>query len=305
MSIFIRESQKNHYKLQIKLNYSRIIAGTMTWGIWGKKFSKNEMIDLIQYCLEHGITTFDHADIYGGYTNEADFGNALSETNIPRDNIQLITKCGIQYLCENRNNKIKHYNYSKDYIIWSAETSLKHLKTDYLDLFLLHRPSPLMHPDEISEAISQLKHQGKIKNFGVSNFTPSQVELLSKTSDVTVNQIEFSLTQHNAMYDGTLDQMITKNIIPMAWSPLGSIYKEDNELTQRIRNQLSELVEVYGATEDQLLLAWTLKHPSKIHPVIGTSTKERIKDATKAVQINLDLEDWFLILEASQGHKVP
>ncbi|MGM5469025.1 aldo/keto reductase [Flavobacteriaceae bacterium LMO-SS05] len=287
------------------MNYSRIIAGTMTWGIWGKKFSKNEMIDLIHHCLEHGITTFDHADIYGGYTTEAEFGNALSETNIPRETIQLISKCGIQYLSENRNNKIKHYNYSKDYIIWSAETSLKHLKTEYLDLFLLHRPSPLMHPDEVSEAILQLKQQGKIKNFGVSNFTPSQVELISKTSDVSVNQIEFSLTQHRAMYDGTLDQMITKNIVPMAWSPLGSLYKEDNEQTQRIKKQLHALAKVYRATEDQLLLAWTLKHPSKIHPIIGTSTKERIKDAFKAVLIDLDLEDWFLILEASQGHKVP
>lgn len=287
------------------MNYSRIIAGTMTWGSWGKKLSKIEMMDLIHFCLEQGITSFDHADIYGGYTTEADFGEALSKANIPRENIQLITKCGIQYICENRDNRIKHYNYSKEYIIWSAETSLKKLKTDYLDLFLLHRPSPLMHPDEVSEAIAQLKQQGKIKNFGVSNFTPSQVELISKTSDVSVNQIEFSLTQHQAMYDRTLDQMIVKSITPMAWSPLGSIYKDDNEQTKRIKKQLSELTEFYGATKDQLLLAWTLRHPAIIHPVIGTTTKERIKDAAKASQINLDLEDWFLILAASQGHKVP
>jgi len=287
------------------LNYSRIIAGTMTWGNWGKKFSKTEMIDLIHHCLDQGITSFDHADIYGGYTTEADFGDALSETDIPRESIQLITKCGIQYLCENRDNKVKHYNYNKDYIIWSAETSLKNLKTEYLDLFLLHRPSPLMHPDEIAEAISQLKQQGKIKHFGVSNFTPSQVELISKKSDVSANQIEFSLTQHSAMYDGTLDQMMLKHIIPMAWSPMGSIYKEDTEQIQRIKKQLSELTEAYDATEDQLLLAWILKHPSKIHPVIGTTTKDRIKDATKSVQIELDLEDWFLILRASQGHRVP
>lgn len=139
----------------------------MTWGSWGKQFSNKEMIDLIQFCLEQGITTFDHADIYGSYTNEGDFGNALSESNIPRESIQLITKCGIQIVCEKRNNKINHYQYNKDYIIWSAETSLKNLKTDYLDLFLLHRPSPLMHPDDIEEAISKLKQQGKIKDFGV------------------------------------------------------------------------------------------------------------------------------------------
>lgn len=287
------------------MNYSRIIAGTMTWGRWGKKFSRNEMSSLIHFCLDQGITTFDHADIYGGYTNEADFGIALESSNIHRDSIQLITKCGIQYLCENRDNKIKHYNYNKDYIIWSAETSLKNLKTDYLDLFLLHRPSPLMHPDEIAEAISQLKLQGKVKNFGVSNFTPSQVDLISKAIDISSNQIEFSLTHHNAMYDGSLDQMITKNIVPMAWSPMGSIYKDDSEQVDRIKKQLEELKETYGVTTDQLALAWILKHPSKIHPVIGTTTRERIKDAAKAIEINLDLEDWFLILAASQGHKVP
>lgn len=287
------------------MNYSRIIAGTMTWGVWGKKFSKKEMKDLIHFCLEQGLTTFDHADIYGGYTTEADFGYALSETKIPREIIQLISKCGIQYTCEKRSNKIKHYNYDKDYIIWSAETSLKNLKTEYLDLLLLHRPSPLMHPDEISEAISHLKQQGKIKNFGVSNFTPSQVEMISKVQDVSVNQIEFSLTHLHPLYDGSLDQMITKNITPMAWSPMSSIYKEDNEQVQRIKTKLNELTEKYNVTKDQLLLAWILKHPSRIHPVIGTTTKERIKNASKAVEIDMDLEDWFIILASSQGHKVP
>lgn len=115
------------------MNYSRIIAGTMTWGQWGKNFSKREMIELMNHCIELGITTFDHADIYGGYTTEADFGNAFSESDLKREDIQLISKCGIQYICENRTNKIKHYNYSSDYIVWSAETSLKHLNTDYLD----------------------------------------------------------------------------------------------------------------------------------------------------------------------------
>lgn len=287
------------------MNYSRIIAGTMTWGSWGKKFSKKEMIAMIHFCLEQGITTFDHADIYGGYTTEEAFGMALAETNIPRENFQLISKCGIQYLCEKRQNKIKHYNYNKDYIVWSVENSLKHLNTEYLDLLLLHRPSPLMDPEKIAEAIVHLKQQGKIKHFGVSNFTPSQVDLISRTVDVSANQIEFSLTHNQPMYDGTLDQMMLKRIIPMAWSPTGTIYKEQTEQVQRIKKQLRELTEIYNATEDQLLLAWILKHPSKIHPVIGTTTKDRIQDAVKSVEINLDLEDWFLILAASQGHKVP
>ena len=134
--------------------FSRIVAGTMSWGQWGKQLSKKEMITLINDCLECGLSSFDHADIYGGYTTESEFGNAFAESDIARENIQLISKCGIQLLSENRINTIKHYNYSKEYIIWSVEESLKHLKTDYLDLLLLHRPSPLMQPNEIAEAIS-------------------------------------------------------------------------------------------------------------------------------------------------------
>lgn len=287
------------------MTYSRLIAGTMTWGSWGKQYTKKDMISLMHHCLEHSITTFDHADIYGGYTTEADFGNAFTESGIKRENIQLISKCGIQYTSDNRPNTVKHYDYSKEYIIWSAETSLKHLKTDYLDLFLLHRPSPLMHPDAISEAITMLKQQGKIRNFGVSNFTPSQVELVSNTEAISVNQIEFSLTQHSAMHNGSLDQMVLKNIIPMAWSPLGNVFKEDTEQTRRIHKQLGQLMDIYNATEDQLLLAWILKHPANIHPVIGTTSKNRITDAKNAVRIELTLEDWFKILVASQGHKVP
>lgn len=277
----------------------------MTWGSWGKQLQKESMIDLMHHCIANQITTFDHADIYGAYTTEADFGTAFAESGIEREDIQLISKCGIQYMCDKRPNKVKHYNYSKEYIIWSAENSLLNLKTDYLDVLLLHRPSPLMQPDEIAEAISILKQQGKIKDFGVSNFTASQVALISNRLEVSVNQIEFSLTQHQAMHDGTLDDMMRNNILPMAWSPLGSTFKNDTDQTQRIKKQLSELKETYNATEDQLLLAWILKHPSKTHPVIGTTSKERISNAAKALTIDLDLEDWFLMLVASQGHKVP
>jgi predicted oxidoreductase len=277
----------------------------MTWGSWGKQLSKKEMADLMHHCLSNNITTFDHADIYGGYTTEADFGKAFTDSGIKRDDIQLISKCGIQHLSDNRNNKVKHYNYSKEYIIWSVEESLKNLETEYLDLLLLHRPSPLMVAEDIAEAITILKKDGKIKDFGVSNFTPSQMELIGLRMDIDVNQIEFSLTQHTAMHDGTLDYITTSGIKPMAWSPLGSVFKEDNEQTRRIHKQLGELMDKYNATEDQLLLAWIMKHPAGIHPVVGTTNKTRLKQAVEASKINLDVEDWFLILVASQGHKVP
>lgn len=277
----------------------------MSWGDWGKQLSSKEQAEMIQFCVENGNTTFDHADIYGDYTTERGFGKALVESEVKREDIQLISKCGIQYVGKMRNNKIKHYNYSKDYIIWSAEESLKNLKTDYLDTFLLHRPSPLMHPNEIAAAISHLQESGKIIQFGVSNFTPSQVDLISDKIKVLVNQIEFSLTQHIAMLDGTLDQMLQNNIQPMSWSPLGSIFKEENEQTLRIKKVLKTLSEKYSISEDTILLSWILKHPANVSPVIGTTNKERIKNANKALHINLELEDWFTLLTESQGHKVP
>ncbi|WP_371312136.1 aldo/keto reductase [Winogradskyella pacifica] len=287
------------------MKYSRLIAGTMTWGSWGKQLSNKEMEALMNFCVSNHITTFDHADIYGAYTTEADFGKAFKSSSLKREDLQLISKCGIQELSDNRKNKVKHYNYSKDHIICSVEDSLKNLETDYLDLLLLHRPSPLMVAEDIAEAITVLKKDGKIRDFGVSNFTPSQMDMIGLRMDIDVNQIEFSLTEHSAMYNGTLDFMTTSGIKPMAWSPLGSVFKDDNEQTRRIHKQLGELMDKYNATEDQLLLAWILKHPSGIHPVIGTTTEKRLKLAVEAAKIELELEDWFLILQAAQGHNVP
>lgn len=288
-----------------RTSYSRIIAGTMTWGSWGKQLSKKEMIVLMHHCLEAGISTFDHADIYGGYTNEAEFGTAFAESEITRENIQLITKCGIQFDAEARKNSIKHYNYSKEYIVWSAERSLKNLKTDFIDLFLLHRPSPLMQPTDIAEAIMQLQREGKIKEFGVSNFTPSQIALLETAVPVAVNQVEFSLTANDVMRDGTLDDIIIHNRMGMSWSPLGILFKEKNKQTRRIRSILRSMMKKYNAAEDQLLLAWILKHPAAMYPVVGTATPGRLSAAASAVKIDMELEDWFALLTASEGNEVP
>jgi predicted oxidoreductase len=225
--------------------FSRIIAGTMTWGSWGKSFDTQNMQRLMEQCVELGITTFDHADIYGDYSTEEDFGKALSTSSLQREKIQLITKCGIQYPGEKRQLEIKYYDYSKEYIIWSVEESLKNLHTDYIDLLLLHRPSPLMRAEEIADAIDHLRIQGKIKYFGVSNFTSSQTQLVQKYVNVEANQIEFSLSSHGAMLDGALDFMQVDDIKPMAWSPLGSIFRDESEQTLRIRKQLSQLESKY------------------------------------------------------------
>lgn len=289
----------------METQFSKIIQGCMTWGAWGKQLSQNEMISLMHHSIEQGITTFDHADIYGDYTTEIDFGAAFLESGIARETIQIISKCGIQYVGATRDNEVKHYQYDANYIVWSAEKSIKDLNCEYLDLLLLHRPSPLMHPDEIALGVDRLISEGKIKTFGVSNFTPSQSDLVQTSAHISANQIEFSLTAFEAMHNGSLDHMLQNSIIPMCWSPLGSVFRTEDEQTTRIKIELKRLCKKYHATDDQLLLAWVLKHPAGIHPVIGTTNKERITLASKAPQIPLSDIDWFHLLVASQGHKVP
>ena len=288
----------------MKTQLSPIVAGTMNWGIWDKKLSTLEMIHLINICIENKISTFDHADIYGSYTTEAEFGKAFAESKIAREKIQLISKCGIQ-LEGSRKNAIKHYDYSKEYIIWSAENSLKNLQTDYLDVFLLHRPSPLMVADEIAEAVEKLKKDGKIIDFGLSNFTSSQTELIRQKTEINYNQVQFSATHHEAMLDGSFDYMQVHGIRPMSWNPLGTVFREDTEQTRRLKKVLAELVEKYGVGSDTILLAWILQHPAKVIPVAGTVNIARIQQLMKAVELKMDKQDWFAIWTESMGNEVP
>ena len=288
------------------MDFSKIIVGVMRWGIWGANHSEFGVQKLIETSLEEDLYTFDHADIYGGYTTEELFGNAFSEMKINREKIQLITKCGICMPSEKKNFPLKYYNYSKEYILNQADESLKNLKTDYIDLLLLHRPSPLINPEEIAAAFGVLRSSGKVRDFGVSNFTTSQFDLISKYfPQLVTNQVEVSLTETKAFYDGTIDQMMLKKLQPMAWSVMGTYFSEDSERTARIKSVLEVLTKKYNAEEAQLLLAFLLKHPSKIIPIIGTSKVENIKSLKKSLQINLEIEDWFSLLEASLGHDVP
>jgi len=288
--------------MQTKL--SPIVAGTMNWGIWDKNLTTSEMEHLIHLCIENQITTFDHADIYGNYTTESDFGKAFGQSKIDRKKIQLISKCGIQHT-NGRDTKIKHYDYSKKYILWSVENSLKNLQTDYLDVLLLHRPSPLMEADDIAEAVAQLKQEGKILDFGVSNFTASQTELIRQKTEISYNQVQFSATHHEAMLDGSFDYMQLHNIRPMSWNPLGTVFREDIEQTRRLKKILAQLVEKYHLGADTILLAWILKHPSKVIPVAGTVNIARIQALMKATELQLEQEDWFAIWTESMGNKVP
>jgi predicted oxidoreductase len=303
------KSKKLEFESKIKTmgktTLSPIIAGAMNWGIWDKNLNTKEIINMIHLCLENKITTFDHADIYGSYTTEADFGKAFASSKIDRSAMQLISKCGIQMLAKNRNTTIKHYDYSKNHILWSVENSLKNLQTDYLDVLLLHRPSPLMQADEIAEAVLKLKTDGKIIDFGLSNFTASQTELIRQKTEISYNQVQFSATNFEPMLDGSFDYMQAHQIRPMSWNPLGSVFREDNEQTHRLKKLLATLVSKYELGSDTLLLSWILQHPSKVIPIAGTVNIARIQSLMKATELQLDKEDWFAIWAESMGKDVP
>ena len=286
------------------MTFSPIIIGTMRWGIWGANHSKEKVQKLIETCLSEGLYTFDHADIYGDYTTEKLFGDALSEMHIKREEIQLIYKCGIEMPCKNRNYQIKSYNYSKEHIIKSVEKSLENLQTNYLDILLLHRPSPLMNPREIAETFDELREQKKVRHFGVSNFSVSQFELINDAFPIIANQMEISLNKTDAFYNGTLDQMLLKKLRPMAWSVMGNYFTQPSAQNTRIKKILNELCIKYEAKENQILLAFLMLHPAKILPVIGTSKPQTIKDLKKSMDMKLEREDWFRLLEAVEGKEV-
>ena len=282
------------------------IIGCMRWGVWGENFSTAQYDTIINQCLEIGLTQFDHADIYGHYTTEADFGNALKNNPGLRGKMQLITKTGIQMLTPNRpQHAIKSYNTSAKHIKESVETSLKNLHTDYIDTLLIHRPDILLNPIEVADCIATLKKEGKIKSFGVSNFTTSQVELLSKHTSIEHHQVEISITNLNAFNDGTLDQCQLKNISAQAWSPWGNgLFTDKTEKNIRILSTAEKLAAQYETSVNEILLAFLYAHPASIVPVIGTTQFERIKQAKAAMQINLAREDFYKLWCASTGAEV-
>ncbi|MHA7057050.1 aldo/keto reductase [Aquimarina sp. M1] len=288
--------------------FSKIVAGCMNWGVWGANLTTNQSQKLIEDCLSIGVTTFDHADIYGHYTTEALFGNVIKGNIALREKMQLVTKCGIRLVTPHRpDNQIKSYKTTKKYIIESVEQSLKNLQTDRIDLLLIHRPSPLMNPSEIAEAFDKLKSNGKVLHFGVSNFTTSQFQMLQAVFPLQTNQIEVSPVHLNPFTDGSLDQCLNYNIKPMAYSTLagGKFFsKNPSERVIRINNVVKTLKNKYGVSADQILTSWLVKHPSRIIPVIGSTKINRIHSAVDALSLEITDEEWFMIWEASTGEEV-
>lgn len=277
----------------------------MKWGSWGAKFSKTEMSRFIEHCLSLEINTFDCAPIYGGYTTESEFGAALKDVNANGTDIHIISKCGIEYPCDLNPIDLKHYDYTDEAIVSSVERSLNRLQVNSLDLLLLHRPSPLMDPEVISETIEVLKQSGKIKQFGVSNFTPSQMALIRTKLEVSVNQIECSLTQLNSFTDGTIDFHMKNHIATQCWSPLGMVFQGMSEREKRILDVCDSLSKKYEVTSNAILIAWLLQHPAKLTPVLGTTSEKHLTEMAKARSIVMDQLDWFRLYTASTGVNVP
>jgi predicted oxidoreductase len=282
------------------------IVGCMRWGVWGENFTTKQYEQIIDQCLSIGLNVFDHADIYGHYTTEADFGNALKGNTSLRDKIQIITKCGINMLTPNRpHHQIKSYDTSASHIIKSVEQSLQNFHTDYIDTLLIHRPDILMDVEEIANTITTLKQSGKVKSFGVSNFTTGQVALLNKYITVEHHQVEISVTHLNSFDDGVLDQCQLNNIQAQSWSPMGNgLFTEQNEKHARVLETATALSSNYNCSVNQILLAFLYAHPSNIVPVIGTTKLERIAEAKKAKDIALNREDFYKLWSASSGKEV-
>lgn len=292
----------------MKLTFSPLIVGTMRLGSWGANFDTQQLARYIDECLDLGLVDFDHADIYGHYTEESRFGEVLKRRPDLVQKVRITTKCGIKLVTENRpSHKLKSYDSTAQHILASVDRSLTDLGVEQVELMLLHRPDSLMNPHEVAEAFEKIKAQGKVKYFGVSNYTTSQFEMLNAFTPLLTNQVEVSLLHLNALYDGTLDQSLRLGITPTAWSPFGggAIFStsEDTRI-QRIQQVATAIGQTHGASMDQILLAWIYKHPSGIVPVIGSSKVSRIQSALEASKISLSHEEWYQLLEASTGEEV-
>ncbi len=292
-----------------KLNLSPIVHGHWRLADW--KLNSQELLKLTEQCIELGITSFDHADIYGNYECESLFGESLKLDKGLRKNIQIISKCGIKLLSDKYpKRKVKIYDYSYEHIMESVENSLKNLNTDYLDLLLLHRPAPFFNAEEVAKAFSELKAQGKVKQFGVSNFNIIQFETLQKYCDMNLvtNQVEISPYCLEHFDNGNMDFFVKEKIQPMAWSPLagGVLFSPNDAKSVNVRQALIQVaMELQIASIDIIAYAWLMKHPANVIPIVGSGKLERIKTAVEAQKTEMNMEQWYRIYIAANGEELP
>jgi predicted oxidoreductase len=287
------------------LSLSRIVAGMWRMNEWN--MTPQQRLSFIEQCLEMGVTSFDHADIYGGYGVEAVFGEALALKPSLRAGMQLVSKCGIKLISAARpEHTIQHYDTSASHIIASAENSLRQLGTDHLDLLLIHRPDPLMDFDEIAGAFKQLRADGKVLHFGVSNFTRHQFESLNRRISLATNQVEFSPLFVDAMYDETFDGLQDVGVAPMIWSPLGGgrLFSSDDAAGRRVRAAIQKVADELRRPFASVVFAWIMQLPSRPVPLTGSGRIAAVAEAVQATQFSLSRPQWFEILRAARGHEV-
>lgn len=277
------------------------------WRLMDWNMSPVQLADFIEEHLDLGITTVDHADIYGGYQCEAAFGEALKRAPALRERMEIVTKCGIATTAKPE-HALGHYITDSAHIVKSAEQSLINLATDRIDLLLIHRPDPLMDADEVAEAFLTLHQSGKVRHFGVSNFTPAQFALLQSRLPFTLatNQVEISPVHQPLLLDGTLDQLQQLRIRPMAWSCLGGGRLFNDEAFHPLRNELETVArELNAESIEQVVYAWILRLPSKPLPIIGSGKIERVRAALVAEELDMTRQQWFRIRKAALGYDVP
>lgn len=296
-------------KLAEDLSFSRISHGMWRLNDWDMPVQ--DLLRFVEEALDLGVTTFDNADIYGDYTCEALLGRLFKLKPALRERMEIVTKCGIKIRSEKfPERRIGHYDTSYEHIIRSAEESLRHLHLDYLDVLLIHRPDPLMDPAATALAFEDLHRAGKVRHFGVSNFSPRQFEMLQRhfPQRLVTNQVEFSVLCLEHIQNDNLSFFLKEGIIPMSWSPLagGRLFDPRDARTERVQVALEEIAAETGAYNvDQVAYAWILKHPAKFVPVVGSGKLSRLSTAIDALELELSTEQWFRILVASQGHPVP
>lgn len=286
---------------------SRIIWGVMRWGTWGANLNPTEVRTLIEGGIAQGVTHFDHADIYGDHTTEALFGQAVGSNSALRDSLFLTTKCGILFPnAQQPGVTHKHYNTSSAYIRHQVETSLRKLQTDRVDRLLIHRPDLLLHPEELAEIITTLKGEGKVLSFGLSNFKPSTLAMVSRHIAVEEHQVEIHPLHVSAFEDGTLDQCLEHTIEVTAWSPFagGALFTPETPAGERVGAELLALAEELNADVSQVALAWLMKHPARIRPIVGTSSLERLKTYVKSAEVDMSSEQWYRVWSAGKGQDV-
>ena len=297
---------------QNELGSSRLVYGCMRISGDGSAEGLEKGKRAVYAALEAGYTQFDQADIYDGGRCEELLGEILRESPDVRDQIVITTKCGIRLPGEPADSSPGRYDFSAAHITNSVEGSLKRLGIERIDLLLLHRPDYLFHPEEVALTLEALKNSGAVAHFGVSNFSPSQVDLLQSAFDepLHVNQVEINIHNISTLTDGTLDQCLRLGMTPQAWCPIAGVAYEawwntftpDDE--QRIQAEIDRQCEIYGVEDWIIALAWLLRHPAGICPIIGSTTPARIETAKQALDVDYSREDWYRLFEARNGEPV-